>query len=178
MVRLKDKPPYYGHYLIEIRDKCSLRITKSIKGLNVITYAGADLLARMVSGESQYGVNYLYGEHADPGGSGYVEGSLNGLSEAKTDTLTIMRTAPRSTTDAETPILFKVYDKSSGLYANNVVTYTAALNSDATNGRIYVGAGLVTRVGNNEILFAHSYFPGHIKLANHEILIHWMVTFF
>ena len=174
---LCDKKTCNGKYIIKIKDNITGKIIKQINGSNLVRYEGSDILAKAISGETNFEIGYIYGEHADPAASGYVSGSLNGLVAARGDTIATLRTAPRDTVNAESQILYKNYNNSDSSYSYNIATYTVSISSELVNNRIFVGAGLVCKIGTSEYLFSHSYFPGHIKLSNHEIIVIWSVEF-
>ena len=181
---------YCGFYNIQIKDTETGNIIKTINGKNLVTYQGADILARTLSGNVPYPIKYMYFETADPGFSGYIENSLNGLVALKTDTLDTMNTPPRSTIDSEVPIFYSTLQRSDeSIYKHNVIIFNATLSNSLVNNRIIVGVGLVSDVSGgpygpipgpgdvSKYLFSHAYIPGHIKLPGQEIMIQWGVQF-
>lgn len=149
-------------------------IHREIDTKNLLTFLGAGLLAQ---GEE---ISHMYLEHADPGASGYIENSLNGLSADRGDDISVMRTAPRDTVDAEVQILSTTDSNSSpsDYPLANVRTYIANFNDVNLDGRIIVGAGLIKILDNGqEILGSHAYFPATIKVASREIILLWSRQF-
>jgi len=147
---------------------------------NLITYEATQVIAKSLGGDPSYKISHIYGEHADPGGSGYIEGSLNGLVAARADTIATMRTSPRTTTGAEVPVLTTAFGTTVDIggvpttdYDQNVLTVTAIFSDSSLDGRIFVGAGLVTKIGTVELLFGHSYRAALIKLSSFDIQVAW-----
>jgi hypothetical protein len=169
-------PPAGFIKLVE-RDKATKEITKIIEVKNTVTYEGAKVLAHAIAGDNIYHVTHIYGEHADQAGSGYIPGTLNGLVASKTDTIDVLRTPPRTTVNAESPVIMANYLSSDVQYNDNVVTFTASWSSDLIDNRIVVGAGLVVQVAGGEILYAHAYFPAQIKNPGKELICHWSQLF-
>lgn len=169
--------PPKGRLRLVIRNRITGAIVKEWYHDNTFTYLGTGILAQALAGNNTFRITHCYGEHADAGTSGYIEGTTNGLTVARTDTVATLRTAPRSTTDAEAPILFPVFSTSGVVYSGNVVTFAATFDNDNIDGRIIVGAGLVCVINGVEYLVAHSYFPATIKQANHELIAYWSLTF-
>ena len=160
------------------------KVLKSETFKNLITYQGSTVLNKSLAGVPGFKVTHIYGEHADPGGSGYVEGSLNGLSTDRQDTVETLRTSPRETTDAEVPILlssFATTTEISGVpttdYDQNITSYFGVIDNPALDGRIFVGSGLVTQINDSEILVTHQYRPALIKLSSFHINIIWSLRF-
>lgn len=176
------KPSGYVEWFL--RDKKTGELHLEWGAKNTITFLATKVMARSLSGLPDYKITHIYGEHADPGVSGYSEGSLNGLSSSRSDTIDTLRTSPRSTTGAEEPILttgFSTTLKISGVpttdYDENIATYTAIFSNPSLDGEIFVGAGMITKVGTSEILFAHQYRPALIKLSSFDILVAWSVRY-
>ena len=166
-----------GFIRLIVRDIATQKIKKIIDVNNVITYEGATILAHVLTGDLDYRITHIYGEHADPIASGYIPGSTNGLTALKSDTIDILRTPPRETTNAESPVITATYYTSESPYQNNVVTFTASWSSDLLDGRIIVGAGMVTQYRSAEYLFSHAYFPAQIKQPGEELICHWSEIF-
>lgn len=166
-----------GFIKLIIRDIITKKVRKIIEVNNVITYEGATILAHALTGDGDYRVTHIYGEHADPGGSGYIPGSTNGLVALKSDTIDVLRAPPRDTVNAESPVITASYYTSATPYQNNVVTFTASWNSDLLDGRIIVGAGMITQFRSAEYLFSHAYFPAQIKQPGEELICHWSELF-
>lgn len=152
---------------------------------NTVTFLATNVMAHSITGDPNYKITHIYGEHADPGFSGYVDGSLNGLSTSRSDTIDVLRTSPRSTTGAEEQVLttgfattlenppgFPVTD-----YDKNIVTFTAIFSAPSLDGEIFVGAGLMTVIGTSEILFAHQYRPALTKLSSFDIQVAWSLRY-
>ena len=148
---------------------------------NTITYLATNIMAKSIAGLPDYKITHIYGEHADPGFSGYSEGSLNGLSSTRSDTIDDLRTSPRSTTGAEEPVLITSFATTTenppgtpvSDYTNNIATFTAIFSDPSLDGEIFVGAGLMTLVSGTELLFAHQYRPALIKLISFDIQVSW-----
>lgn len=162
-----------GFFTIELVDPSTGEVCKKIQTYNLTTFLGASMIAQNKE------PTHIYLEHADPGGSGYVEGSLNGLAELRTDDITTMRTAPRDTFNAESSVAFFSLTRTDpAVYArDNAKTYTANFNDAAIDGRIIVGAGLIVKDGSVEILHSHAYILGFIKPANRNVVLHWTKQF-
>jgi len=172
------KQPSFGTFTLCFVDKVSKAITKQIEAKNLVTFKGADIMAKSITGDPQYKITHAYLEHADPGGSGYIEGSLNGLVADRTDDISILRTSPRSTTDAEEAITSVAFvSTDSNKFLHNGVTFSSSFADSNLDGRIIVGAGLITIIGTIENLYAHSYFPAVIKPANQDIFLAWTQQF-
>ena len=178
MLKLSDgiMPPVGVIRLIR-RNKKTKKVLQVLDAKNVITYEGATILAHALTGDRDYRITHIYGEHADPGGSGYIPGSTNGLTALKSDTIDILRTPPRSTVNAESPVITASYYTSETPYQNNVVTFTASWSSDLLDGRIIVGAGMINQYRAAEYLFSHAYFPAQIKQPGEELICHWSEIF-
>lgn len=151
---------------------------------NVITFLATQVIAKGMGGDPNYKITHIYGEHADPGVSGYIEGSTNGLVAARSDTIDTLRTAPRSTTGAEVPVLTTAYGTTTDIsgvpttdYDQNVLTVTSIFSDASLDGRIFVGAGLVTQVSGTELLYAHSYRDALIKLSSFDIQVAWSTRY-
>ena len=168
-------PPPIGIIKIIERDIKTKKISKVIEVKNVITYEGAKILAHTLAGDIDYRITHIYGEHAASGV--YTPGSTNGLVASKSDTIDTMRTPPRTTDNAESPLIFANYYTSEPPYDKNVVTFSASWSSSLLDGRIIVGAGLVTQFKSAELLFAHAYFPAQIKQVGKELICHWSEIF-
>jgi hypothetical protein len=162
-----------GYYRLEFRDKTTGQTFKIIHGKNILTYVAADIITKLLSGDSKYKIAYVFGEHAPLGT--YAEGIDPGLPVARTDTVADpMNMSPRTTQDAEVNIIFPAFNNEQN-YNNNIVTFHASFNDSALDSRTFVGIGLVARVNNISLLFSHAYFPAHTKLPNHEIVIFYGV---
>ena len=173
-----------GRVTWSLIDKKSGIVIPNYAAENTITFLATNVMAKSIAGDPNYKITHIYGEHADPGGSGYSEGSLNGLSSARSDTIDTLRTSPRSTTGAEVPVLttgFSTTTEISGSpttdYDKNVVTFTSIFSDPSLDGRIFVGAGLMTVIGASEILFAHQYRPALIKLSSFDIQVAWSIEY-
>lgn len=176
-MRFKDKLNLpVGYIRLYLRNKKTRKITRRIDVKNVVTYEGASILPHALAGDYNYRVTHIYGEHVTPGG-GYLEGQLNGMEALKTDTIDDLRTPPRSTEHAESPVIFANYYTSSAPYNNNIVTFTASWSSNDLAGELIQGAGLVTQFKNAERLFAHAYFPAVAMQAGEELICHWSEIF-
>ena len=165
-----------GYLYIYIKDIKTNNIKRVIYHNNLITYIGATILSHAIAGEDGYKITHIYGEWVDQG-QGYSEGSLNGLEAAKTDTIETMRTPPRNTQYAESPILFASYGSSGEQYNNNQITFAASFNDSNLAGKLLQGAGLIVQLNNKELLYAHSYFPAILIQPNEELLCHWTQEF-
>jgi len=150
-----------GSIVLIVRSIESKTLISRCECKNLITYDGSTVLARALGGDQDYHITHIYGEHGPSGV--YTPGSTNGLVASKNDTIDTLRTAPRSTDDAESKVIFPSYVSSEPPYNQNVVTFTASFNDSSLDGRILVGAGLVCQIRGSEILFAHAYFPAYEK---------------
>jgi len=168
---------YRGQVTYRVVEEATGKVVKTVTRPNIITYQGADFFAKASAGLPEYKFTHIYGEHADPGFSGYIEGSLNGLVTDRTDTVDVLRTSPRDTVDAEAQILVTSFATSDPLlYSHNLVTILAVWDSSAVNGEIFVGAGLICKLPDGtEILVAHNYVPALIKLAGFAIQAVWTI---
>lgn len=161
-----------GAYSIITVDTISNTPVRFVRGMNLITKQGPSILAKCYGGDIKFKAAYMYGEHAPDG----TYGDICGLDPTTDDRVSTMRTAPRSTTDAEVPIIYSNYSNDSG-YDFNIVTFTASFNSASLNNRQFVGAGLVSIANGEEYLFNHAYYPTHLKTLNHDIIIIWSIKF-
>ena len=136
-------------------------------------------MAQCIAGNYQSRVSHIYGEHADPVSSGYIEGTMNGLIALKNDTIDItMNTGEHSTSGAEVPIIFPGFSSSDlSRFSGNVVTFNCAIDNPILDGRILIGLGLVAIVNGQETLFSHTYIPAFIINGAKEIIAHWSIEF-
>lgn len=157
---------------LEVIDKKTRELIKKTTVNNIVTYIAPTVFTQALYGNSDYRITHIYGEHAIAGT--YPEGSLPPLTALRTDTVDTLRTAPRTTANAESPLIFASFSTSDiSLYINNVITFSASFDSDLLNGEVIVGAGLICKIGTLELLTNHAYFPGHVKTSSHELAIHW-----
>jgi hypothetical protein len=174
---IEESPVYRGKISFEIRDSASGKTEKIITVPNVITYQGATVLAKSITGDLQYRITHIYGEYADPAVSGYVAGSTNGLVASKSDTIGTMRSSPRYTEYAESEVITATHYTSGTNYYNNIVTFSASWDDENLDDNLVVGAGLICSIGNSELLYAHAYVPAILKTAGKEIVCHWSQLF-
>jgi hypothetical protein len=151
---------------------------------NLVTFQADQIMAKALVGSPGFKITHIYGEHADPGVSGYIQGSLNGLVAARSDTVATMRTFPRDTVGAEEPVLTTAFGTTTEIlmvpttdYDQNMVTVTAIFSDPSLVGRIFVGAGLVTQVLGTELVFAHSYRPALTLLITFDLQVAWTIRF-
>jgi len=173
-----------GNLQVLLRHKTTKRVTANYSKSNIVVYQAGDILAKVTAGEFSFAPTHIYGEHASHPGN-YTEGVLPPLTAALTDTIATLRISPRSTTDAESAILTKGYNKTTeypsgtpvSYWAHNNITFTATIGDSAVDNDIFVGAGLVTVVLGQEYLFAHQYHPGLVKLPSFEIVYLWTIRY-
>jgi hypothetical protein len=174
-----------GHVQWTLIDKATGAQSLEYEAENTITFLATNIMAKSIAGLPDYKITHIYGEHADPGGSGYIEGSLNGLSSMRADTIADLQTSPRSTAGAEEPVLVTNFSTTTENppgapvtdYTDNIATFTAIFSDPSLDGRIFVGAGLMTLVAGTELLFAHQYRPALIKLSSFDIQVAWSVRY-
>jgi len=161
-----------GIYTILTVDNITGKVISMTRGHNLITYQGSSILAKCLSGDTKFKIAYMYGEHAPNG----TYGDESGLEPQKSDTIEVLRTSPRSTENAEVPVIYANFTNQDG-YDFNIVTFTASFTSSALTDRQFVGAGLVAIANGEEFLFNHAYYPTHLKAASHDIIIIWSIKF-
>ncbi len=145
---------------------------------NVITYNAADVMAKAVVGDSQFQLSHIYFQHNTT--AVFPTEGVVVATATRDDDITNLTDGPSVTTNAEVPILTRGFAASPevpGRYNHNIVTVTAVAGSDLLNNQMFIGAGLVARVGNTDILFAHQYFPTLLKLPQFQVVGAWSVRF-
>ena len=168
-----------GTITVAIVDKETRKVDKIIEIHNDIMDKACDILPRVLSGEIDFKLSHIFGEHVDPVSSGYSAWNPNGLSTSKDDTIADpMNTGEHSTSGAEVPIIFPGYSSSdTSRFKNNVVTYNSSIDNPALDGKLLVGLGLVAIVNGQKFLFSHSYIPAITINGLKETVIHWSVQF-
>lgn len=159
------------------------KILRTFSESNILTFAICDVYTKAISGNPEYRITHIFAEHAAHPASGYVEGSLNGLVAAKSNTYETQNTAPRTTSGAEMPILQITFDRTTehppgtpiAHYSHNILTTSAVMSNSALVNRIFVAAGLATQIGANKILIARAIHPGIILTTAFNIVYFWTI---
>lgn len=185
-MRFTERPKFKVRGMLEVQ--CVApdgRILKRIRVPNTITYKMYDTMAKAIVGEAGYKATHIYTEHADVTESGYVEGSLNGLTASKLDDLDTMNTFPRTVTGAKLPLLQKTFSETLewpegnpiDYYSSNIITLNAVMSNVELNDRIFVAAGVVMQKGADEVVLARTIHPGIIKTSAFDLVYFWSISF-
>ena len=163
-----------GWYELIFRDKKTKNVEHKIRGHNLITYQGADILAKLLSGNIAYKIGYIYGEHAPDG----TYGPSHGLTPSRSDTVDSMEDigVGRTSENARVPVIYPGFNADIN-YNNNIVNFSASFSDAILDNRQFVGIGLVAKVGATDLLFSHDYYPTKLKAVNHEIVVVYSVQF-
>ena len=158
------------------------KIVNSVFIKNVITYKATNILARSLGGDASYNPTHIWvgGAAAAP--------SLPTVSRSDTSLSTASDPASDPTNvRSELLIASKSYSSSpttgapSGQQNNNVVTFTAimpAIPTDSSlNTKYFFEAGIITKIGTENILFSHQAHTAIQKLQGFQLVYTWSIRF-
>ena len=158
------------------------KICKKVFIQNIITYKATNILARSLGGDETYNPTHIW-----VGGTTSAP-ALPAVSRSDT-TLSTSSDPDVSVNNvrSELNISSRAYSSSattgapSGQQNNNVVTFSAvmpAIPSDTTlNNKYFFEAGIITKIGTENILFAHQSHTAIQKLQGFQLVYTWSIRF-
>lgn len=182
---LEDYRPFEGRLTVAQVCAKTGRIYKYETNKNIITFRAADVMAKRLGDDNSFQISHLIA-----GGDTTTPGVFPAV--ARTDTELDPITDPGidpARVRVELPVVspsFSVIASPSapaGLQQHNVVTFTAIMpalpgpGDPAFNGKEFFEAGLIARVGSDDILFNHLFHSGVEKLEDFQLVYTWAIRF-
>ena len=133
---------------------------------NTVTVGMCEFITKYTIGTITTPINYIYVQYGVIGD--YPEGGGPFFTPSTTDTITDLIGSIE-----KIPILMKTSKADSG-YVLNVSTYLSMLTNH--DGDCVIGAGLVNKIGADELLVAHVATDGILKVAGMNLGILWEIS--
>lgn len=171
--KISQKIPFRGDLAIIKRDASTHEILDVWENKNVITFAAAEALVKLMAPNSSLGSTVQ------------EENQIKSM-RFGTSNLTPQRTDVSLGNEAVVgdPVRVQLEDANRVIGASGTVEFTAVLDSGTGNGVTYREAGLFTRgtdddpqTTSGEIIFSRQIFPDQPKTSAVELEFRWRITF-
>lgn len=184
MQLISDVPAYHGFFEVKSIDPQG-NIVRVVHAKNVITYTATNIFARSLGGDATYNPTHIH-----VGGSNTVPGVFPPVDREDTtlDSSTDPNVDPVNNVRSLLPIVSKGFTSSPTTtnsqpdqQNNNVVSFTAIMSGfpdDPTlNGKNFFEAGIITKIGDTELLMTHQFHEAIEKLEGFQLVYTWSIRF-
>lgn len=139
---------------------------------NTITTGMLTYVGKHMCGTYKPEINYVYFQYGDT--AYFPEGEESSVVPSFSDTVSTLKL--EHVTISKCPIIIRS-TTSTGAYTDNQADFVGYLNDSACDDKSIIGAGLVYKENNNELLVAHVAINNVVKRSQIDKGIIWSIEF-